>query len=126
MALMQNCLKQLSTRTQKPVDLFDRVSNSIRAGISAGYPSLEMVAGELHVSPAAIQRELAQQNTTFKDLVEMLRRELAMTYLRQRHLPISEISFLLGYSELSAFSRAVRRWTGASPSAVRATLLRSS
>lgn len=125
MALMQNCLKQLSNRTRKPVDLFDRVSNSIRAGLSAGYPSLEMVALELHVSPGAIQRELGQQNTTFKDLVELLRRELAMVYLQQRHLPMSEISFLLGYSELSAFSRAVRRWTGASPSAVRSGLLGS-
>lgn len=125
MALMQNCLKQLSNRTRKPVDLFDRVSNSIRAGLSAGYPSLEKVAVELHVSPGAIQRELSQQNTTFKDLVEILRRELAMVYLQQRHLPMSEISFLLGYSELSAFSRAVRRWTGASPSAVRNRLLGS-
>jgi AraC-like DNA-binding protein len=40
-------------------------------------------------------------------------------YLRQRHLPLSEIAFLLGYSELSAFSRAVRRWSGTSPSALR-------
>ena len=49
-----------------------------------------------------------------------MRRELAFAYLRQRHLPLSEIAFLLGYSELSAFSRAVRRWTGESPKTINA------
>ena len=49
----------------------------------------------------------------------MTRRDLAFMYLRQRQLPLSEIAFLLGYSELSAFSRAVRRWSGTSPRALR-------
>ena len=47
------------------------------------------------------------------------RKNLAQVYLKQRHLSLSEISFLLGYSELSAFSRAVRRWTGESPRVLR-------
>jgi len=49
---------------------------------------------------------------------------LALSYVRQRQLSFSEIAFLVGYSELSAFSRAVRRWTGQSPRALRAQLLR--
>ena len=70
----------------------------------------------------AIQRELAHNGTVYKDLVEMTRRDLAFMYLRQRQLPLSEIAFLLGYSELSAFSRAVRRWSDTSPRALRAKL----
>jgi AraC-like DNA-binding protein len=84
-----------------------------------GYPALEQVAQSLRVSTGAIQRELAHKGLAYKDLVEMTRRDLAFMYLRQRQLPLSEIAFLLGYSELSSFSRAVRRWSGTSPRALR-------
>ncbi|HML27927.1 MAG TPA: helix-turn-helix domain-containing protein [Hyphomicrobium sp.] len=50
---------------------------------------------------------------------------MALSYVRQRQLSFSEIAFLVGYSELSAFSRAVRRWTGLSPRALRAEVLRN-
>ena len=125
MALSSNCLMQLSSTCNRPMTLFDQVCSAIRSGLATGYPALEQIARELQVSPGTVQRELAQHGTVFKDLVENIRRELAMSYLRQRHLPISEISLLLGYSELSAFSRAVKRWTGAPPSAVREALLQS-
>ena len=55
--------------------------------------------------------------------MQATRYELALAYLKQRYLPLSEVAFLLGYSELSAFSRAVRRWTGESPKAIRSRLL---
>ena len=122
MVLMQNCLEQLSRIDRGPAKMTDRVRSAVRSRLSAGYPSLDSVARDLHISPSAIRRDLAQDGTSFKGLVETTRRELAMHYLGQRHLPISEISFLLGYSELSAFSRAMRRWTGVSPTKVRQTL----
>ncbi|MEE4238847.1 MAG: AraC family transcriptional regulator ligand-binding domain-containing protein, partial [Anderseniella sp.] len=125
MALSSNCLVQLSNTYNRPMTLFDQISSAIRSGLASGYPSLKHMARELRVSPGAVQRELAENGTTFKNLVENLRRELGMSYLRQRQLPISEISLLLGYSELSAFSRAVKRWTGASPSTVREALRQS-
>jgi AraC-like DNA-binding protein len=62
-----------------------------------------------------VQRELSEHNTTYKDAVETTRRQLAELYLEQRQLPLTEIALLLGYSELSAFSRAFTRWTGTSP-----------
>ena len=62
-----------------------------------------------------MQRELSEHNVTYKDAVETTRRNLAEMYLQQRQLPLTEIALLLGYSELSAFSRAFARWTGASP-----------
>jgi AraC-like DNA-binding protein len=60
---------------------------------------------------------------SYSALVENTRRDLALSYIRQRQLSFSEIAFLVGYSELSAFSRAVRRWTGLSPRALRAQLV---
>ena len=80
--------------------------SALRNHLPLGYPMLEMVADELRVPQSAIQRALAGHGVTFKDLVERTRYELALIYLKQRHLPLSEIAFLLGYSELSAFSRA--------------------
>lgn len=123
MSLMRNCLQQLGERKDGPAELIDRVRATIRSRLAEGYPSLETVSAELHLSTGAVQRGLAEKGASFKELVERTRREMALAYLGQRHLPISEISFLLGYSELSAFSRAVRRWTGTSPSALRETLV---
>lgn len=119
MATMQACLEGLACRSQGPVRLIDRVRTTIRVKLPDGYPALDQVAETLRLPAAAIQRELAQQGLVYKDLVEMTRRDLAFVYMRQRQLPLSEIAFLLGYSELSAFSRAVRRWAGTSPRGVR-------
>ena len=51
----------------------------------------------------------------FSNLTQMIRQELAITYATQPHIPLTDIAALLGYSELSAFSRAFKRWTGMAP-----------
>ena len=119
MAMMQSCLEGLGRRSQAPASIIDKVRTTIRVKLPDGYPALETVARSLQLSTGAIQRELAQAGLLYKDVVELTRRDLALMYLRQRQLPLSEIAFLLGYSELSAFSRAVRRWSGTSPRALR-------
>ena len=81
--------------------------------------SLERIAHDLRVAPASIQRELSGQGLTYKEAVEVTRQSLARMYLDQHQLPLTEIALLLGYSELSAFTRAFTRWTGASPRAYR-------
>lgn len=125
MTMMQTCLEQLSALPEGETSLVGQVRTIIRTRLPNGYPPLETVAHELRLSPAAIKRELNREGLVYKDLVEMTRRDLSMMYMKQRQLPFSEIAFLLGYSELSAFSRAVRRWTGESPRTVRARLLGS-
>jgi AraC-like DNA-binding protein len=119
MTMMQSCLQGLGRRSQVSASLVDEVRTTIRVKLPDGYPALGTVAQALRLSSGAIQRELAECGLLYKDLVETTRRDLAFMYLRQRQLPLSEIAFLLGYSELSAFSRAVRRWSGASPRALR-------
>ena len=121
MTMMRSCLEGLGRRSG-PVSLIDKVRTTIRVKLPDGYPALEQVAEALRLPTGAIQRELAQSGLVYKELVEVTRRDLAFMYLRQRQLPLSEIAFLLGYSELSAFSRAVRRWSGASPRALRLKL----
>lgn len=120
LAIMQTCLEQLGS--QAPVEdvLLDGVRTEIRMKLPDGCPTLEQVAEALRAPLRAIHREFRDAGLTYKELVEDVRRHLAVSYMRQRHLPFSEIAMLLGYSELSAFSRAFRRWTGASPREYRA------
>lgn len=122
MAMMRMCLEQLSAQPQSAGALIDQVRTTVRSKLTEGYPTLDCVAATLKLPPAVIQRELAFEGVAYKDLVERTRRDLALMYLKQRQLQFSEIAFLLGYSELSAFSRAVRRWTGEAPRTVRAKL----
>lgn len=122
-AMMRACLEALGSKADDFEPLTDRVRMAVRTRLPDGWPSLEAISEDLRLSPAGIQRELARIGLTYKGLVQAVRRELALSYLRQRHLPLSEIAFLLGYSELSAFSRAMRRWTGRSPKSVRNRLL---
>ena len=115
LAIVQTCLSNLGCRERYDESPIDGLRNLVRTKLPNGYPALDTVAEDLSMSVSAVQRLLAREGLTYKDLVESTRRDLAVMYLKQAHLPISEIAFLLGYSELSAFSRAFRRWIGVSP-----------
>lgn len=123
MQAMRMCLEQLAGHDQSCARVIDRVRESVRSHLPDGAPTLEEVAEALRLPLAVLSRELRYEGLSFQDLVETVRHDLAISYLKQRQLSLSEIAFLLGYSELSAFSRAVRRWTGQSPRAVRQSLL---
>ena len=115
MALTRHCLESLHTEDAFRQSLTDRIRNLIRMKLPDGYPSLESIADSLYMSASTIQRNLAWEGLSYTDLVEQTRKNLAVMYFKQRNLSLSEIAYLLGYSELSAFSRAFRRWTGNSP-----------
>jgi AraC-like DNA-binding protein len=123
LAAMRMCMEKLWQGEHKRAGITDRVRIAIRAQLPDGAPELEDIATELRLSVGAIQRELNRDGLNFKTLVEQTRRDLAMAYLQRDKLPLSEIALLLGYSELSAFSRAVRRWTGTSPRGLRNAIL---
>lgn len=90
------------------------------AGALARSEATEVRAcSELNVSARTLQRNLSAEGTTFKALVEETRMNLARHYLIDTDLSLTAIAFLLGYSELSAFSRAAKMWHGASPSMYR-------
>ncbi|MEI5677183.1 AraC family transcriptional regulator [Mesorhizobium sp. CCNWLW179-1] len=97
-----------------------RVVGEIRAQLPSGYPHIEDVAEALKMPRWTLQRRLAAEGQIFSALVEETRRRLALLYLAQTHLMINDIANILGYSELSAFSRACARWFDASPSKMRA------
>lgn len=105
---------------------FDRssVAMQVRARLTeqltSGHATQDSVADALHMSLRSLQRRLKNEGTSYKDLLDETRRELASQYMAESHRSINEITYLLGFSEPSNFSRAFRRWTGKSPSSYRA------
>ena len=91
----------------------------IASRLCDGHPKLADVAPDVGLTPRTLQRRLAEQGVVYRDLVQEARRRLALEYLEQSDTDLTEIAFLLGYSELSAFAHAFRRWTGSTPGAAR-------
>ncbi|MGB5261641.1 MAG: AraC family transcriptional regulator [Gammaproteobacteria bacterium] len=100
---------------------FDRASIAMQVRsriidqLPDGIPRQEHIAGSLHLSLRSLQRRLREEETSFKDLLENTRHTLARQYLRESHRSIGEITYLLGFSESSNFTRAFKRWTGMTP-----------
>jgi AraC-like DNA-binding protein len=91
-----------------------------------GPPSQSQIAAAMHVSNRTLQRKLKDEGTSFIDLLQDARLNLARKYLAQPQRSIVEIAYLLGFSEPSTFSRAFKRWTGSAPAEYRADKLRQS
>jgi AraC-like DNA-binding protein len=89
----------------------------------AGEVSPALVAAALGMSGRSLQRRLKDFGTSYAELLEETRRELACAYLRSHTYSVTEIAFLLGFDDSSAFARAFRRWTGDTPSGFRSQSL---
>jgi AraC-like DNA-binding protein len=84
-----------------------------------GNCKLAVVAKKLALSPRSLQRRLEEYGIDFNALVNETRRRFAVEYLKNPSNTLTEVAFLLGYSEVSAFNRAFKRWTGTTPMAHR-------
>jgi AraC-like DNA-binding protein len=100
-------------------NLTHRVHAVLVEMLSLGEPTQEKVAERLHMSLRNLQRRLAAENTSYKQILNDTRRDLALSYMQDPKYTISEITYLLGFSDTSSFTRAFRRWTGQAPTAYR-------
>jgi AraC-like DNA-binding protein len=96
--------------------LAERARHAIVDELPSGKPSAADVARLLAISPRTLQRKLQQEGTTFEEVVESVRRDLAQEYVRSGDFDFLEITYLMGFSTLPAFSRAYKTWTGTPPS----------
>lgn len=92
-----------------------RTRQALLESLPSGAPTKAQIARRLAMSPRSLQRLLADEGTSFKDLLGEARLTLARSYLDEGRLPVTEIAFVLGFADTSAFSRAFRRWTGVTP-----------
>ncbi len=104
----------------------ERVRAALSKELSGGAPAVAAIAKALHVSQRSLHRNLQNEGTSFRELLEQLRHERATALLANPSCSVAEAGFLLGFSELSSFSRAFKRWTGLSPIEFRAKTLAAS
>lgn len=99
--------------------LNERIENMVRFLLPYSACTVEEIAQATGLSIRTLQERLKKQGTSFKNIKDKVRYDLALKYLRNSELSLAEISEILGYSELSAFSRSFRRWHGQPANAVR-------
>ncbi|RDE24654.1 AraC family transcriptional regulator [Motiliproteus coralliicola] len=109
----QICLEYISRFDRS--DVQSQVYYRLLEDLSEGEPQMDTMAERLNVSVRTLQRKLREQGTSYKQLVDDVRKDLAMQYMEQSHMPIAEVSYRLGFAHVGNFSRAFKRWSGDSP-----------
>lgn len=114
-ALLDRQAEELLVKFPPRESLLDRLRNAIADELPGGDPSLEVIAEQLSFTPRTLQRKLQELGTSYNDILDQMRRHLAIRYLREPQMAICEVAYLLGFSESSSFHRAFKRWTGVTP-----------
>lgn len=113
-------LECLSKRGSAAESMRSRVERMLVDCLARGVPTVREVAEELGLSERTLARRLTTEGTSFGQLLDDLRHDMARAYLEDLSMPLSQVAYLLGYADQSAFSNAFRRWTGRSPGRFRA------
>lgn len=111
--LAQSHLEELARITLQELPSY--VQKLLRTWLPSGQVTIEQVAEHMKLSPRSLQRYLRAENTSFQALLDDTRQALAARYLRDSSLSLTQLAGLLGYADLSTFSRAFSRWNGISP-----------
>src|SRR5215813_11033706 len=117
--LLKYCEAALANRRNDMSQLRTRVENAISSVLPHGKVLVEDVARGLGMSERTLARKLSDEGLNFTDILQQLRRDLAVRYLDDRKLHVSKIAWLLGFHEVSAFTHAFKRWTGKTPRELR-------
>ncbi len=118
LAILTRAADELERAAPQDPTLTAQVKRALRTALRGDDASIDSVAKQLGMTSRSLQRRLRDEATSFNAVREQTRRELATRYLDEK-LSIAEVSFLLGFSEPSAFFRAYKRWTGETPRATR-------
>jgi AraC-like DNA-binding protein len=110
-------LKKLERR-----DIINRVRTIVVEELSSCTLNKQRVADKMYMSARSLQMKLAEKDTSFQEIMDSSRHTLALGYMEQSAITITEAAYLLGFSEVSNFTRAFKRWTGKSPREYRQSL----
>jgi len=113
--VLEGHLAQVMDRISQETDLVTRVGALIARSLSNGVPSIDEIAASLCMTKRTLQRRLADEGILYTEYADNIRRKMALQYVGRTDMSLTEIAFLLGYSHVSAFSRAFRRWTDETP-----------
>ena len=114
---LENELKQITGADS----LVDLVRGAIQQQIAGSRPTTDSIAQDLRMSSRTLQRRLQEAGTSFQQVLDDTRRQMARYYLEHSVLELSETAYLLGYEDVASFGRAFRGWEGLTPGAWRET-----
>ena len=117
--MLSQCEQATASHVKMNGSLRGRVENEIAQALPHGRALMEDIARTLGMSKRTLARHLSEENASYLEILEGVRLDMAQHYLRDSDLPISEIAWLLGYAETSAFTNSFKRWTGSTPRQVR-------
>ena len=117
--LLKYCEAALADRRADMSQLRTRVENAISPMLPHGRVLVEDIARSLGMSERTLARKLSDEGLNFTEILQHLRRDLAVRYLDDRKLNISKIAWLLGFRDVSAFTHAFKRWAGKTPRQLR-------
>ncbi len=112
-------LKTYFVSSESGLRFFDILCRELIRDVGDEAVTLESVAQRMAMSPRTLRRRLSEEGQSFQEVKKLAREKRAKYYLSHTNMPLAEIAFELGYSELSAFSRAFRNWAGVNPQTYR-------
>ena len=115
LAILERHAEELRAKEPAAPPMTEQVRRILATHLRDGDLEIAHVAARLGLTARSLQRRLKDEGSVFQSVRDGVRRELATRYLASGQLAIAEISFLLGFSEPSAFFRAHKRWTGHAP-----------
>ncbi len=114
-SVIEPFLAQRQATRRTPTDFVTALKQELKLQLGEGASTLRALARRMGVEQAELQRRLRELGVSYNDLLRAVRQDLALRYIRESDMSLTEIALAVGYSELSAFSRAFRAWTGVSP-----------
>ena len=122
--VLRDHLERLMRQPPGSPSFLDRARSLVGESLADGDPGMKAIAARLHMSRSTLQRRLHEQGTTHRNLLQEVRRDLALRNLQKRNLSIAEVAYLVGYDDPTAFHRAFKKWTGSTPAEHRARMQR--
>lgn len=114
LALFEQECRRLLADLEEQDSLTERTLALLRK-LEGHYPQMPRIAEMLKISPRTYRRRLAEEETTFQQLLDQVRTEHATHYLSNTHLPLASIAYMVGFNDVSNFRRAYIKWTGRTP-----------
>lgn len=120
---LKSSLKELMEGDIESASLNARIRSIISKEFGNNFPDFSVICEKLNMTPQTLRRRLKDENTSYQEIKDSIRKDASVFYLTKHELTIDEIAMLMGFSEASSFHRAFKKWTGKTPSVYRQELL---
>ena len=118
-AAMEKRSAEMIKRLPPADPLIDKLRKTVFNALGVGDVSMQSISRLMNVSSDKLRKELSTRRTSFRFLVNSIKRDIALVYLEDRSWSLADVAFVLGFSDTSSFNRSFRGWTGETPTEYR-------